>query len=377
MHTNGISRRSLVKAAALVPYAAVRGTAANSAVTVGLIGCGGRGTFDAQLLIKDPNARLVALCDLFDEQIEKARKNIPISSPRTYRDYREMLAAPDIDAVIIATPVYLHPEHFEVTVRARKHVYIEKPAGADIEGCRRVMRAGDLADRRLNIAFGFQQRYAPVYHKAKKLLDSGGIGAIQMAHAHWIKGAVKAGRMAPVPRPTNDIERVRLWKFWRDSFGDIIVETYCHGVDVLNWFLGGHPEKAYGTGGATVERRGDNMDHCDATFTYANNVQAILTGSQIAPGHYRSVHEQFFGTEAVIETAREYWKHYRARGEAAEEKSAREITIDALEEFIRRIKGQRPENAAISAAHSTLTAIMARTAMYEKREVTWAEMMKA
>src|SRR5437016_1119491 len=180
-----ISRRDLVNAAGLLPITAIRGTAANSAVKVGLIGSGGRGTFDASLVVKDPNARLVALCDIFDDRIEQAKKRIPIENPKVYKDYHELLAS-DVDAVIIATPVFLHPEHFEAAVKAGKHIYIEKPAGLDLEGCRRVIHAADSADRKIDITFGFQQRY--VYLPAKALADSGGIGKIRMAHAHWIKG---------------------------------------------------------------------------------------------------------------------------------------------------------------------------------------------
>src|ERR1035438_3374106 len=70
-----ISRRELVTAASIVPFAAVRGSAQNSAVTVGLIGCGGRGTHDGMTLAKNvPGARLVALADLFPEKIEAAKK---------------------------------------------------------------------------------------------------------------------------------------------------------------------------------------------------------------------------------------------------------------------------------------------------------------
>ena len=84
-----VSRRNLMKAAAIVPYSAVRGTAANSAVKVGLIGAGGRGTFDASILVKDPNARLVALCDIFDDRIEAAKKKIPIENPKVYKNYHD------------------------------------------------------------------------------------------------------------------------------------------------------------------------------------------------------------------------------------------------------------------------------------------------
>jgi myo-inositol 2-dehydrogenase/D-chiro-inositol 1-dehydrogenase len=369
------SRRDLVRAASLVPFSAVRGTAANNAVKVGLIGAGGRGTFDAGFVVKDPNARLVALCDIFDDRIEHAKKTIPIESPKVYKDYHELLAS-DVDAVIIATPVFLHPEHFEAAVKAGKHIYIEKPAGLDAAGCRRVIHAADSAPRNLNITFGFQQRYGQVYLKAKALADSGGIGKIRLAHAHWLKGAVPPNGKA-TPKPATYEEKIREWHVWRDTFGDIIVETYVHGVDVLNWFLGGHATKAYGTGGRSLEKRGDISDHLNVTFDYADGVQAALTGAQITPAFYRSVNEQFFGSSGVIETAREYWTHYRGRNDTVTEKSPREITIDSLEAFIKRIQDGKPENTGVRAAESTLTAIMGRMAIDLHREVTWEEVMKS
>ena len=363
------SRRNMIRAAAAIPFSAVRGTAANSAVSVGPIGAGGRGSHDAGLLVKYTDARLVALCDIFDDRVEQAKKRIPIANPKVYRDYHDLLAS-DVDAVIIATPVFLHPEHFEAAAKAGKHIYIEKPAGLDVAGCKRVIHAADSADRKLNIAFGFQQRYGSGYRKAKQLVDSGGIGAIRMAHSHWIKGAFSGDETA-LPRPRTEEERIRQWHVWRDTFGDIIVETYVHGIDVLNWYLGGHPLKAYGTGGRTVEKRGDIMDHCDVTFTYSGQVKAMLTGAQMTPQFYRSVNEQFFGSKGVVETAREYWTHYRERNDTLTEKEARDITADAIEEFVRRIKDGKPENTGVRSAESTLTAIMGQMAVDQRREVTW------
>jgi predicted dehydrogenase len=147
-----------------------------------------------------------------------------------------------VDAVIIATPVFLHPEHFEAAVKAGKHIYIEKPAGLDVAGCKRVIRAADSADRKFNITFGLQQRYGPGYRKARKLVESGTIGPVRMAHAHFVKGAFSGDEPAR-PRPSTEEGRIRDWHVWRDMFGDIIVETYVHSIDVLNWFLGGHARR--------------------------------------------------------------------------------------------------------------------------------------
>ena len=370
-----VSRRNIIRAAAVVPFGAVRSSAASSSVKVGLIGAGGRGTLDATLLLEHTDARLVALCDIVDDRIERARQRIPVENPKIYRDYRDLLAS-DVDAVIIATPVFLHPEHFEAAVKAGKHIYIEKPAAVDVAGCKRIMQAADSADRKLNIAFGFQQRYSPGCRRAKRLIDTGSLGKIRMAISYWIKGAV-TGHEPVVPRPRTEEEKLRNWKAWRETFGDIIVETYCHGIDVLNWFLGAHPLKAHGTGGRTLIKRGDMMDHVNVAFTYADNVQAMLNGAQIAPRFHRDVREQFLCATSVVETARHYWTHYRGSNDAVTEKEPREVTIDAVDEFVRRIKEGRPDNTGVRSAESTLTAIMGRMAIDLKREVTWEEVMRS
>ncbi|HVX66582.1 MAG TPA: Gfo/Idh/MocA family oxidoreductase, partial [Bryobacteraceae bacterium] len=343
------------------------------AVTVGLIGCGDRGNLVSRFLVRNPDARLVALCDLYEERIERSKRQIPVAAPALYSDYKRLLAS-DVQAVIIATPVFVHPEHFEAAVKAGKHIYIEKPAAPDVAGCKRIIRAAEAAGRRLNIVFGLQARYGPGYRKAKALLDAGAIGPLRMAHAHFIKGDI-TGDEAPVPRPRSDEEKIRNWKPWRDLSGDIIVETYCHGIDVLNWFLGGHPVKAYGTGGRTIRRDGDNMDHVSVTFTYADGVEAPLTGSQITAPFYRSAMEQFFGAKGTLETSRQYWTHYRAERDAVTETFPEDITRNAVDEFIARIRAGNPENTAVRSAESTLTAIMGRMAIELRREVTWDEMI--
>jgi hypothetical protein len=103
----------------------------------------------------------------------------------------------------------------------------------------------------------------------------------------------------------------------------------------------------------------------------------------ITPRWYRDVKEMFFGTTGVIETHREFWRHYRSRTDILEEKEpvvngvVRDITIDSLTEFIQRIQEHRPENTAQTAVESTLTCIMGRMAQYGRKEVTWDEMLKS
>ncbi len=371
-----LSRRELVRAAAVVPLAAVRGAAASSAVTVGLLGSGSRGTYVAGLMAKNTSARVVALCDLFDEKMERAKKSIGLEAPTLYKDFQRMLAS-DVDAIIIATPVFLHPEHFEAAVKAGKHIYIEKPAAVDVEGCKRIMRLADSADRKLNITFGFQRRYGQVYRKAKQLVDSGATGPIRLGHAHFLKSGGAWAGVQQLPPPKTDLEKITAWHGWKDLSGDLIVENNVHSIDVLNWFLGGHPLSAIGSGGATLPKRGDMRDHNFVAYQYANGVEGQLSGSTLAPAGYRHVVEQFFGESGMVETSETHWRHFRNPQQDSTEKSPRNITIDAVSEFVERIAQGRPENTGARGAESTLTAILGRLAMDAGRSVSWEEMMKS
>ena len=96
----------------------VRGSQANSTISVGLIGSGGRGTFDATIVNADPRARITALCDLFDDRIEVATQRIKADQPAIYKDFEKLLAS-DVDAVVIATPPFEHPRMLEAAIQAR------------------------------------------------------------------------------------------------------------------------------------------------------------------------------------------------------------------------------------------------------------------
>ena len=371
--TNKLTRRSLL-GAVVATSTSVRGSAQNSAITVGVLGTGSRGTYVSTLMAKNTAARIVALCDLFPEKMEKAKTSIGVEHPRLYQDLHKMLAS-DLDAVIIATPVFLHADHFEAALKSGKHIYIEKPASASVEGCKRIMRASDAADRKLNITFGFQRRYGQVYLKAKALADSGAAGAIQMGFARFIKsdGTPGAAKLAP---PQTQAEKVSNWGVWKDLSGDLIVENNVHSIDVLNWFLGGRPLSAIGSGGATRQQMGDMRDHNFVAFEYQGGVHGQLSGATLAAPGYRDVVEQFFGETGVIETSENHWRHFRGPGKETVEKSPRNIAIDSVAAFVQRIENGKPENTGVRGAESTLTAILGRMAMDQRREVTWEEMMK-
>jgi len=368
-----LTRRTAL--AASIAASLVRGTAQNSALRVGVLGTGNRGTFVATMMAKHTPAKVVAVCDLFPDKMEAAKKSLGEPDARMYTDFQKMLAS-DIDAILIATPVFLHAEHFEAALKAGKHIYIEKPASMDVAGCKRIMKAADAADRKLNITFGFQRRYSELYLKAKKLADSGAVGPIHLGFARFIKsdGVVAAGPQ-PAP-PKSERDKIVQWGEWKSLSGDLIVENNIHSIDVLNWFLGGRPVSAIGSGGSTTPRKGDMRDHNFVAFEYPKGIQGQLSGMTLAPPGYRDVVEQFFGETGMIETSEKHWRHFRGPGQETSELSPRNNTIDSVAAFVQRVTTGKPENAGVRGAESTLTAILGRMAMDLRREVTWDEMMK-
>ncbi len=365
-----LTRRGFIGGGLTVVSAqAVRGTQANSKVTFGLIGVGGRGTYDATIIQNDPRAQVTALCDLFDDRLEQGAQKLKIEKPAVYKDFEKLLAAPDLDAVIIATPPFEHPRMLEAAIQARKHVFCEKPMGVDLDGCKRVIRAGRRADPKKCISAGFQQRYGPVYLEAYKRIQEGQIGTLANARGFWI--ANDPFRRAPYDDPK--VEKLRNWFCYRDYSGDFIVEQDCHNFDVLHWFLGAPPVRVTGMGGRKVRTSMEILDHLSLAFEFPGGMIVNFEANQLTPSGFSKIGEEFTGTAGVILTSRQEMVHIRSRQQRETIPSKRDITIDTLENFVGRILSGDVENVTERSALSTLFAILGRTAIYEKREAAWKE----
>ncbi|HEV2691005.1 MAG TPA: Gfo/Idh/MocA family oxidoreductase [Bryobacteraceae bacterium] len=369
MTEKNLSRRGLLTGGtfAILSPQVVRGYQANSKISVGLIGSGGRGSYDASIVNADPRARVTALCDLFDDRIESATTKVKAVGPRVYKDFEKMLAAPDIDAVVIATPPFEHPRMLEAAVEARKHIYCEKPAGVDLEGVKRVIAAGRKADPKKNISFGFQQRYGPVYLEAFKRLQEGRIGTLSNARGFWID----RDPFKRVAYSDPKVEKLRNWFAYREYSGDFIVEQDCHNLDVLHWFLNGRPLRAVGMGGRKVRTDMEILDHLSLSYEFPNGLHVNFEANQISPAGFRRVGEEFTGATGLLATSRERMVHHRGPKDVETMESKRDITNDAIESFLTRVLNGEVENVAERSAISTLFAILGRTAIYQNREATW------
>jgi predicted dehydrogenase len=371
---NSISRRELIRrggAAAATTFTiiapqAVRGSQANSKITVGLIGCGGRGSYDASIVNADPRARITALCDLFPDRVESATQTIKADKPAVYSDFEKLLAS-DVDAVLIATPPFEHPRMLVAAVQARKHIYLEKPMGVDLAGAKTIIAASKKQDPKKDLATGFQQRYGKVYLEAYKRIQEGQIGEIVNARAFWI--ADDPYKRTPYPDPK--IEKLRNWFCYKDYSGDFVVEQDCHNFDDLHWFLNARPIRAVGMSGRKVRTTMEISDNLSVIFEFPNGIHVNYEANQISPPGFRKVGEEFTGTKGVMETSRVRMVHHKSAKDIETIPSPRDITYDGIEAFLMRIETGKVENVGYRSAISTLFGILARTAMYRQGEAVW------
>src|SRR5437867_937969 len=299
--------------AMLLKPALVRGTAANSAVRVGLMGCGGRGTEDASNLVDTGGARVVALADLFQDQLDKAHAHFDqIQQAKSYSAldasqlflgpdaYHKIAASNEIDAIVVATPPYYHPQHLEAVVAAGKHVYLEKPVAVDVPGAHKVIEIGKRAQGKLSLDVGFQIRDCPPFVELVNRIHNGALGTIVCGEAYYLTGYLDRP-----PRPNaSPVElRLRNWVYDRALSGDIIVEQNIHVIDVCNWILQAHPLRATATCGRKGRPAGDGdaNGNYHVLFHYPNDVDVTFSPTQFAKGWW-DVTERFFGTKGTSQS---------------------------------------------------------------------------
>src|SRR5260370_40826166 len=152
----------------------VSGTAATTEVRAGLLGCGGRGTEDATNLVDTGGARVVALGDLFQDQLDKARETFnKMQQDKGYaaldasqlfvgpNAFQQIAASKEVDAMVIATPPYFHPQHLEAAGAAGKHVYLEKPLAVGGPGALKASGSGQGAAGEPSLRRGVPIRDCP------------------------------------------------------------------------------------------------------------------------------------------------------------------------------------------------------------------------
>jgi predicted dehydrogenase len=388
--TGALSRRQFVTAgAAAMSFAVVQpnlvfGAEANTKIDIGLIGCGGRGTWIADLFKKNGNYNVVACADYFPDKVNacgdafKIETNMRFSGLNGYKKLLEQ----KLDAVVIETPPYFHPVHAEAAVAAGKHVYLAKPIAVDVPGCQTVETSGKKATEKKQVFLvDFQTRANAAYQETVKRVHNGEIGKIILTEACYRCDSTWGG-MDPILRkdPKNPEVRLRAWGVDKFLSGDIITEQNIHALDVACWFMNAAPISAYGMGGKIREFVGDCWDHFGVLFKFPGDQIVDFNSKQVGM-HFDDILCRVFGTLGYAET--NYFGNVFIRSDdpyngGAMKNLYTEGVITNIATFHDNITRGNFENATVApSVRSNLTTILGRTAAYERREVTWDEMMKA
>jgi myo-inositol 2-dehydrogenase/D-chiro-inositol 1-dehydrogenase len=361
-------------------------------VRVGMIGCGGRGTDAAANCIQaDDGVEIVAMTDVYPDRIDKSlatikqwcgKNNKPFeqkmkATPDTtflgFDGYKKLLALKDVDLVLIATPVCFHPVHLEAAIQAGKNAFVEKPAGVDPPGIRKVIAAGELARQKgLAIVAGTQRRHQAKYLQNAHAIAQGAIGKIKAGRIWWCGGLRRVLHREPGQSDAEYMTRNGNWYCFSQMSGDHIVEQHVHNVDVANWFIGRPPVQALGFGGRARRQGGNQYDFFSVDLDYGDDVIVHSMCRQVN-GCYTQISEQFIGTEGSV------WGDGKLTGKQVavpefEEKGG--PYVQEHRDLIRSIREGKPLNEAHHVAESTLVAIMGRISAYTGQVVRWSDLTK-
>jgi myo-inositol 2-dehydrogenase / D-chiro-inositol 1-dehydrogenase len=382
------------------------GYQANSAVRLGLLGCGNRGTSVASSFSRSTTAQVVALADLFPDQLAAGQDHfnqLNASLGRQSIDtkllfhgphaFEQLAASHDIDAIQISTPPFFHVQHLQTAVASGKHVYCEKPVGIDVAQTREALKIARQVKPTQSVDVGFQCRSAPPIAAIAEKIKAGALGKI---------GAVTANYNAPAstekvrPGASPDEYRLRNWLWDRAISGDILVEQNIHIIDLCNWLLGAHPLKATATGGRNVLTHfGDCWDNYQVDFTYPGDVHLSFTSTQF--GNYGSFDAglKFYGATGMATVPYSGPVHIVGANAWAWEDSANTAADsgtfaangsfsnnlafadrDKERTFIDSITTSgRAHNQLAAGVETALSCMLGRMAGLQRREVTWEDLL--
>ncbi|MGP1273507.1 MAG: Gfo/Idh/MocA family protein [Phycisphaerales bacterium] len=373
-----------------------------SPLRVGVVGCGGRGTGAAvQALFADNDSVLWAVGDLYPERIQPCldavrselveyaadpesvvSKKISVDETRTYTGFGciDGVLAAGVDVVLLTTPPCFRPDHLRRCVDAGVHVFCEKPVAVDGAGVRSVLESARRArEAGLSLMSGFCWRYQDQVVETMARIRSGGIGELRALQTTYNT----TGWIKPKPRQPqwSDAEfMTRNWHYFHTISGDHIVEQAVHAIDWQAWAMGDRPPvRCWAIGGRQVRpdlpETGNVFDHFGVTYEYADGVRAyhMCRHWENTPSDNSAL---FIGSSGVC-TMQPWQQVHRIDGIDPWTGSAQANDMYQREHDVlfRSIREGQPVNDGEFMAHSTLLAVMARTAAYTGRVVTWTEAM--
>jgi myo-inositol 2-dehydrogenase/D-chiro-inositol 1-dehydrogenase len=386
-----------------------QGDAGKEQLKIGLIGCGGRGSGAcAQSLIStDTSVKLVAMGDLFADQVEASHKMLSDGAEKRYDreafpslsgqmdvpperrfsgfDAYQKVIDSGVDMVILATPPHFRPMHFEAAVKAGKHVFMEKPVAVDPVGIRKVIAAAKEATaKKLSVVAGTQRRHQNHYQEILKRVQGGDIGDIVAGQCYWnmgplwVEDAKKYWETYQAGKWSDMEYQCRNWLFHTWLSGDHICEQHVHNIDIMHWAIGADPKMVTACGGRQERvqpQYGNGYDHFATELDFGEGLRVSSMCRQQTGVNF-NVSEHIVGTKGAALLN-------GSNGEITGPKAYKydgpnnDPYIQEHADLIKSIRNGDAVNEAEQVAHSTLSAIAGRMSAYTGRAMKWSWAMNS
>ena len=364
---NGSIAAGVPLVAAGLPAASIANVKdANGFLNLGWIGVGGRGTSLLDRALRSVSVstlKVGAICDIDPAARERAIKKCGAMKPIGIHDYKDLLERKDIDAVFVATPIYLHAEHGCAVVSAGKHCYCEKPLAPKPEEVKQLYDCVKRSGKKFQV--GFQWRYHSAFLGFVDQVQSGAAGKLSFINGfRHVGGYPESG-----------------WYMDREKSGDLIVEQAVHEMNVFCWMLKSHPLRAAGFGGINaLEGRPDNrtmMDSYGVTYEFPENIRLNYSHVIYAAAGFGGLDLTVYGGRhqaCALEGTANLFVTRGGKREKVDLPPPKDATEAAIQSFAKSIREDKEPLANVDAGrHATLMSLLGRTAIHEKRVVEWKE----
>jgi predicted dehydrogenase len=356
-----------------------------------VIGAGGRGTLVMTTFQKDAAVRVAAICDVYEPNLERAATTAG-TKPKLYRNYKELLADRDIQAVLIATPEHWHAQMVLDALAAGKDVYVEKPLCHTPEEGARLVEAEKRTKQIVQV--GMQRRSYDLYQQGRDIVAAHKLGAVRMVRSWWLNNYLGSGRatrldgpldweqwQGPAERRPLDPDRFRNWRFYSEYAGGIVADQGAHVFDGIHMLMGAGFPSAVNASAGKIHKAGVNQpESVVATAEYPEDFIATFSINYAAM-QYRTRNDQLNqldGDAARMDIGREELKVFNKGAEDApaiaikSEKGFNYATDLHVRNFLECVRTRQTPTAPMRLAfQAALVVQLVNMSLRQGRRIKW------
>jgi predicted dehydrogenase len=323
---------------------------ANNTVNIGVIGAGGQGSSLIRNLATVPNAKITAICDIFEPNLTKG-VSLSGSQPKQFVEYKRLMESKDVDGVLIAAPLHMHYDIALAALDAGKHVFVEKTMMYSVKQCDQIVQA-TRAHPKLVFQVGHQHRFDPVIRKVVDMSKDGALGKVTHIRCMWHRNGdwrrpVPKINFDPSPWGYPDLEHLINWRMYKRYSGGLMCELGSHMIEICNLVLGSPPSGVTGLGGIDYWKDGrETFDNVVVVYNYPGGEKVAF--SSTTTNAHDGEHIVIMGTEGTIEMSWDKATYYREKVSTELAKSEGATVIGSTGETMKASMQSQKEGSQLS-----------------------------